>query len=148
MRDIIEHLSDPARALASLTQHLTSDGLVVVSVPNVAHLWVRLQLLFGRFEYADRGILDRTHLRFFTRRRLLRLVAECKLEVSALVATPVPLHLLVPERWHGPWLRPLRALSALSARAWKGLFAYQFVALARRRAPTPGTRSAGAWVVP
>ncbi|MBZ5671576.1 MAG: hypothetical protein LAO04_17845, partial [Acidobacteriia bacterium] len=41
-------------------------GTVIVSVPNVAHLWVRLSLLAGRFDYADRGILDRSHLRFFT----------------------------------------------------------------------------------
>jgi len=130
--DILEHLSDPARVLASLTQHLGGDGLVIVSVPNVAHLWVRLQVLLGRFEYADRGILDRTHLRFFTRNSLLRLLAESKLEVIALVPTPVPLPLLVPERWHGPWLRALHALNALGARCWQGLFAYQFVAVARR----------------
>ncbi len=89
-------------------------------------------LLLGRFDYADRGILDRTHLRFFTRESFLRLLGESKLAVVALIPTPVPLPLLVPERWHGAGLRTLHALNALAARCWKSLFAYQFVAVARR----------------
>ena len=52
-----------------------------MSVPNVAHLWVRLSLLLGRFDYADRGILDRTHLRFFTRRTFLAMLTEAGLAV-------------------------------------------------------------------
>lgn len=130
--DILEHLSDPGRILAALTHHLAADGRIIISVPNVAHLWVRLQLLLGRFDYADRGILDRTHVRFFTRQSFLRLLAESKLAVVALIPTPVPLPLLVPERFHGAWLRALHALNALTARCWKSLFAYQFVAVARR----------------
>lgn len=130
--DILEHLSDPARVLGSLNQHLAEGGRVIVSVPNVAHLWVRLLLLFGRFDYRDRGILDRTHLRFFTRRSFLELLAQAKLEVVALTATPAPLPLVVPERLHGPWLRALHALNAFVARGWPALFAYQFVAVARR----------------
>jgi len=130
--DVLEHLSDPARVLSCLTQYLRENGLVIVSVPNVAHLWVRLQLLLGRFDYADRGILDRTHLRFFTRRSFLRFLAETKLTLIRLVATPVPLPLLIPERMHGRWLSAVHALNALTARCWQSLFAYQFVAVARR----------------
>lgn len=134
--DVLEHLSDPARVLASLNHSLREDGIVIVSVPNVAHIWVRLQLLLGRFDYADRGILDRTHLRFFTRRSFLRLLAEAKLALVELMPTPVPLTLLVPDRLHGPWLRALHALNALTARWWPGLFAYQFVAVTHRRGPS------------
>jgi 2-polyprenyl-3-methyl-5-hydroxy-6-metoxy-1,4-benzoquinol methylase len=134
--DVLEHLTDPLAALRALDATLAPGGTVIVSVPNVAHLWVRLCLLAGRFDYADRGILDRTHLRFFTRRTLLALLRSAGLEVSELVATPVPLPLAVPPRWHGAGLRGLHALSARLARAWPGGLAYQLVAVCR-----PGARA-------
>lgn len=131
--DVLEHVSEPVGVLLSLVQQLKGDGMTLISVPNVAHLWVRLGLLLGRFDYADRGILDRTHLTFFTRRSFLRLLAECNLSLVALIPTPVPLPLLVPERLHGRWLSALHALNALGARCWQGGLAYQFVAVARGR---------------
>src|SRR5439155_20250782 len=68
--DVLEHLADPLRVLSELDRNLAPDGFVIVSVPNIAHLYIRLLLLFGRFDYIDRGILDRTHLLFFTARSL------------------------------------------------------------------------------
>ncbi len=129
--DVLEHLKDPLRVFLTLNRLLSPGGTIIVSVPNVAHLWVRLQLLLGRFEYADQGILDRTHLRFFTLGSFRRFLAEAKLTVVELVATPVPLPLLIPERYHGRWLRALHALNAALAGARKTLFGYQFVAVAR-----------------
>src|SRR4029453_7112221 len=70
--DVLEHLSDPLPVLVALNRTLAAGGRVLVSVPTVAHLWVRLSLLLGRWDYGDRGILDRTHLRFFTRRSFVR----------------------------------------------------------------------------
>jgi 2-polyprenyl-3-methyl-5-hydroxy-6-metoxy-1,4-benzoquinol methylase len=132
--DVLEHLSDPRAALLALDQTLAPGGTVIVSVPNVAHLWVRLSLLIGRFDYADRGILDRTHLRFFTRRTLVAFLREAGLTVGELTVTPVPLPLVVPERWHGAWLRGLHGWSARAARGWPGGLAYQFVAVCRAAA--------------
>lgn len=129
--DVLEHLSDPTTVLRALDQTLAPGGAVIVSVPNVAHLWVRLSLLAGRFDYADRGILDRTHLRFFTRRTLLELLRSAGLRVDELAVTPVPLPLVVPPRWHGRVLAGVHALSAGAARAWPGGLAYQFVAICR-----------------
>lgn len=131
--DVLEHLSDPKATLRALDQTLAPGGTVIVSVPNVAHLWVRLSLLAGRFDYADRGILDRTHLRFFTRRTLLELLRSAGLRVVELAVTPVPLPLVVPPRWHGRWLPRVHALSAGAARGWPGGLAYQFVAVCRAR---------------
>jgi 2-polyprenyl-3-methyl-5-hydroxy-6-metoxy-1,4-benzoquinol methylase len=130
--DVLEHLSDPRAALVALNRTLAPGGTVVVSVPNVAHLWVRLSLGLGRVDYADRGILDRTHLRFFTRRTFVAFLRDAGLTVAELRATPVPLPLVVPPRWHGGWLRGLHGLSALAARAWPRGLAYQFVAVCRR----------------
>jgi 2-polyprenyl-3-methyl-5-hydroxy-6-metoxy-1,4-benzoquinol methylase len=134
--DVLEHLSEPRATLVALGGTLAPGGTVVVSVPNVAHLWVRLSLLVGRFDYADRGILDRTHLRFFTRRTLVAFLREAGLRVLELAVTPVPLPLVVPSRWHGGWLRGVHSLSARAARAWPGGLAYQFVAVCRRATET------------
>jgi SAM-dependent methyltransferase len=129
--DVLEHLSDPLAVLRPLVRLVADGGVLIASVPNVAHLWVRLQLLAGRFEYAERGILDRTHLRFFTRRSFLDLLGEARLAVEELLVTPVPLPLVVPERLHGRWLDVLHAAGAAAARCWTGGLAYQFVAVCR-----------------
>jgi O-antigen biosynthesis protein len=65
--DVLEHLRDPWRILEETKQLLKPDGYVVVSLPNVAHGAVRLALLQGKFKYEKYGLLDHTHLRFFTR---------------------------------------------------------------------------------
>lgn len=130
--DVLEHLNDPLPVLVALDRALAADGRVIVSVPNVAHLWVRFSLALGRWDYADRGILDRTHLRFFTKRSFAALLHDAGLSVEDLVATPAPLPLVVPRRFHGRALDAVHALSAGAARAWKGGLAYQFVAVCRR----------------
>jgi len=132
--DVLEHLSDPLPALVALNRSLASGGRILVSVPNVAHLWVRLSLLLGRWDYADRGILDRTHVRFFTRRSFTRFLGDAGLDIEELVATPAPLPLVVPTRFHGGVLDAVHGLSAGAARLWKGGLAYQFVAVCRRAA--------------
>ncbi len=135
--DVLEHLADPLTVLRRLLPHLAPGGAVIVSIPNVAHLWVRLGLLAGRFDYADRGILDRTHLRFFTRRTLMALLAEAGLAIERSAATPVPLYHVVPPRFHGRALAAAHGLSAAVARRVPRLLAYQFVVLARAGAPAP-----------
>src|SRR3989441_204616 len=88
--DVLEHLRDPAAALAAMRHALAPDGEVVISIPNVAHLWVRLSLLAGHFDYTERGIFDRTHLRFFTRRTLAALVTGAGLRAARLSTTAPP----------------------------------------------------------
>jgi 2-polyprenyl-3-methyl-5-hydroxy-6-metoxy-1,4-benzoquinol methylase len=130
--DVLEHLSDPLPVLVALDRALAVDGRVIVSVPNVAHLWVRFSLAVGRWNYADRGILDRTHLRFFTKQSLGAVLRDAGLSVEELVATPVPLPLVAPPWLHGRALDAVHALSAGAARVWKGGLGYQFVAVCRR----------------
>jgi len=89
--DTLEHLADPVSVLRQLSTRLTSDGTLIVSVPNVANWAIRLLLLAGRFRYTDRGILDRTHLRFYTRRTLVEMIESAGFRVHSIVGTiPVP----------------------------------------------------------
>jgi 2-polyprenyl-3-methyl-5-hydroxy-6-metoxy-1,4-benzoquinol methylase len=116
--DVLEHISDPVRVLAALSVLLAPGGRLVISVPNVAHWTVRFGLLSGRFDYVETGILDRTHLRFFTRESLL---AAC--EAAGLV---------VEETAFTTNAFPLRKLFSHGARGkaaalFPGLLAYQFV---------------------
>ena len=110
---------------------LTPEGLLLVSLPNIANISVRAGLLLGHFRYTERGILDRTHLRFFTRRTFVAFLRSAGLALDELHVTPVPLPLVVPARWHGACLRGLHRLSARAARIWPGGLAYQFVAVCR-----------------
>ena len=68
--DVVEHLRDPKAFLQKIGKHLNPHGKILMSLPNVANIWVRLNLLFGRFNYSRVGILDETHLRFFHSREL------------------------------------------------------------------------------
>ncbi|MGH7278273.1 MAG: class I SAM-dependent methyltransferase [Candidatus Rokuibacteriota bacterium] len=133
--DVLEHLTEPSRVLAEMGRALAPGGRVVISIPNVAHLWMRLSLLAGRFEYAERGILDRTHLRFFTARTLTAMVTAAGLAIVRRSVTPVPLHHVVTPRWHGACLDAVHAASAVAARALPRLLGYQFVVLAERAKP-------------
>jgi 2-polyprenyl-3-methyl-5-hydroxy-6-metoxy-1,4-benzoquinol methylase len=71
--DVLEHLHEPHRVLERARALLADGGAVVSSVPNVAHISVRLALLAGEFRYRDTGLMDETHRRFFTRASLLDL---------------------------------------------------------------------------
>lgn len=79
--DVLEHLKDPLRALQSLSAFLRPEGYFVVSLPNVAHASVRLALLEGRFAYQELGLLDSTHLRFFTRESMEKMFDEAELAI-------------------------------------------------------------------
>jgi len=71
--DVLEHFSNPASALEEVKAIINDDGAIVASVPNVSHITVRAMLLEGRWEYNDLGIMDRTHLQFFTEETLVEL---------------------------------------------------------------------------
>ena len=74
--DVLEHLKDPLRALERFKHFLNPGGHVVASIPNIAHGSVRLALLQGRFRYRPLGLLDNTHLRFFTRESVEEMFEE------------------------------------------------------------------------
>ena len=130
--DVLEHLPRPEDLLARIRSWLRPGGTLLVSVPNVANVTVRAALLLGRFPYAERGILDRTHLRFYTRRTARRLVEDGGFRVHRVAATAMPYELALPALGRAPFAAPVRGFASATARLWPTLFGYQIVIEAER----------------
>jgi len=114
---IIEHLKDPWRSLTSWKKFLKKDGFLIISTSNVAHWSIRLSLLMGKFDYREYGILDNTHLRFFTTETFKKLVADCGYKIEYFSIDPVG--------------GGLPRISKVLSKLWPNLFAYQMLIKAK-----------------
>jgi predicted TPR repeat methyltransferase len=133
LADVVEHLRRPDEVLRLARQSLSSEGLLFLSVPNIANITVRIGLLFGIFRYRDRGILDSTHLRFYTRRTICDEIERAGFDLVALRGSSVPIRLIVGRLLPEPVLRLGERFLAVITRAWKALLAYQIILVARPR---------------
>jgi 2-polyprenyl-3-methyl-5-hydroxy-6-metoxy-1,4-benzoquinol methylase len=129
--DVLEHMSAPDAALKKLAERQPAGCRFVISVPNIANVWVRLHLLMGRFDYTDRGILDRTHLRFFTRKTIRALVTDAGLDVLSIQVTPIPLE-LVSSFFSSSFGRLFHAAFAGLTSLLPTLLGYQFIVEAKK----------------
>lgn len=80
--DVLEHLVDPVALIESCRGVLATDGQLLVSLPNVAHGSIKINLLANRFDYTSEGLLDQTHLRFYTRTSILELCKKTELTIA------------------------------------------------------------------
>ena len=119
--DVLEHVVDPEKLLKSYTKYLAKNGKMIVSLPNIANIYIRLKLLFGSFNYQERGILDKTHLKFFTLKSAKILVLGAGFEIEEIKATPMPLGEVKSS--YVIFCKPLYCLTLL----WPKLFGYQFI---------------------
>ena len=129
--DVLEHLRSPDQLVRACLVLLRSDGQLIISLPNFANVSIRLMLLFGRFCYAERGILDRTHLRFFTFRSARKMLEDCGLDIVEVKATNIPLELLVPLDPAGGPMRTLNTVLRIATCVFPNLLGYQAVFVAR-----------------
>lgn len=125
--DVVEHLRNPREFLEKTGKLLNKGGKILMSLPNVANIWVRLNLLFGRFNYSRVGILDESHLRFFTLETSKKIARDSGLDVISTSVTPIPLPLILPSTSKGRALSFLHALNWGITRLRKTLFGYQFI---------------------
>jgi 2-polyprenyl-3-methyl-5-hydroxy-6-metoxy-1,4-benzoquinol methylase len=147
--DVLEHLAWPAGVLQRYLRLLKPAGSVIVSLPNVGLWSVRLAHLAGRWEYEETGVLDRTHLRFFTRRSARRLLENAGLREVASTINPGLVRPLVPlakklmtgageSDEHDPaailksrpyrlYLRAVHPLERVIASLWPGMLAFQMI---------------------
>lgn len=110
---VIEHLKDPWGALISWKKFLKKDGYLIITTSNIAHWSIRLQLLMGKFNYQEYGILDNTHLHFFTTETFKKLVKDCGYKIEYFSIDPVG--------------GGLPKVSKVLSRFWPNLFAYQML---------------------
>ncbi len=132
LADVLEHLPDPQSTLRALIAHLAADGVLLVSLPNAVHWSVRAHVAAGRFEYTNRGLLDRGHLRFFTEKSARRLFRDTGLEVARHVTTPVPWENVSRRGQGSRLLRGLELVDLALGKVRPNLFAYQHVFCLKR----------------
>jgi methionine biosynthesis protein MetW len=125
--DVLEHLVDPDVVLRLISERISHQGKVIISLPNVAHLSVRFALFAGRFNYSDRGILDRTHLHFYTRKSIMALCKSNGLTINSWTVTPAPVEEVLPIMHKYIALRWILNIGDKLASLWKSGLAYQFV---------------------
>jgi len=130
--DVLEHLKDPKTTLIGIKHLLKDDGEVIASFPNVANWRIRLSLLFGRFDYADVGIMDRTHLRFFTIKTIKDLFNESGYDIKNIGFT-FGISNVVTRSMPGATRSFIRDGIKKLLRNFPGLFAYQFMITAVKR---------------
>ncbi len=154
--DILEHLRDPWSVLAKFRKCLAEHGRVVVSVPNIATWNIRLGLLSGKFHYTKTGLMDETHIRFFTSKTARQLVLKAGYRIINFDVTPNVSYAFIDlirtlfgsnkgadhysvnkkildsksYRFYKTIVLPVEMVIA---RLWKGMFARQFVIIAVKR---------------
>jgi glycosyltransferase involved in cell wall biosynthesis len=126
LADVLEDLQDPRAILRDAVAHLAPGGQVLVSLANAVHWSVRAQMAAGKFEYTNRGILDRGHLRFYTQRTAERLFAEAGLKVRHHQTVPVPWERVVPKAL-SKVATALERFDYLLSQTSPNLFAYQHI---------------------
>lgn len=130
--DILEHLRRPEQLLRDIKGVLAPGGELIASVPNSGNIWFRLNILFGRFPQDDKGLFDRTHLRFYMWKGWVGLFRSAGFELADVGVSAIPVSLVVPpDRSDAAPVRALESVCYGMARAYKTLFAYQFIVVAR-----------------
>lgn len=122
--DVLEHLVDPYVLLENLKQVMGANSEVFVSLPNVGHWYPRFTIFLGRFPYSERGIFDRTHVRFLTRSTAVELCLFSGLEIKKISSTITPWELIVKNLFIS---RFLTRLESLFSKILPRMFSYQFV---------------------
>lgn len=145
--DVLEHLLQPHLAVEYFKKYLSKGGAVIISVPNISNWTVRIKLLFGIFTYTETGILDKTHVHFYTLKTIKKFAEECGLDIEKISVNPnfIRSFLNLKRKFfavtnrvgsdedilksdsYRRYIKYILPIENVIAGVWKGLFAYQFV---------------------
>ena len=127
--DVLEHLHNPELILKKTKAFMRSTSKIIISVPNIANISTRIGLLFGKFNYTERGILDKTHLRFFTQKSLLEMIDECDFSLIEKRITPIPIELFFPNWVPLAISRSSQQILFFLTKIFPKLLGYQFIVI-------------------
>ncbi len=126
LADVLEHLREPLMVLKKLKKYLSNSGIIVASIPNIRYYRVIDMLVEGYWRYEDYGILDRTHLRFFTLKEIEKLFDDADLEITGLSYNIDPSYESIsPQTRHISFGRI--SIRDLSPEELKDLFVFQYI---------------------
>ena len=129
--DVLEHLIHPENLLAETRETLNRHGKLIVSVPNVANITVRLMLLLGKFDYTERGLLDRTHVRFYTRKTARAMLEQAGYRIVAQRMAVVPIELALGLSPKAVFFKILNRVAGALTALMPTLFGYQIILVAQ-----------------
>lgn len=126
---VLDEIVDPERLLTEIRERVQPHGTVIVVVSNFAHWYPRVRTAAGRFDYDRQGILDRSHIRFFTRRSFERLARHTRFTVRRRSASGIPFEMFAPPRSRSGAraLRTAELVDRVGAETWPSLFGFELV---------------------
>lgn len=130
--DVIEHIKNPEKFLSTLGEKMSNfpKQKLIISTPNVANVFIRTMLLFGNFNYGQRGILDKTHTRLFTLSSFKKLIIDQNFEIEKIFSIPPPFPLVIKNKFFGNFLLNIfKFFNKIKRR----LFAFQFLMIIKSK---------------
>ena len=140
--DVLEHLVEPETILRTMRRLLADDGTIVVSLPNVRFWGVINNLVEGAWTYTDEGILDRTHLRFFTLQEATKMLEDAGYEIISRSANVSAEYSRTKLGADGTFSFGRVTLTGLSADEFKDLFVFQHIITASKKSDDPLAKAA------
>ncbi len=131
LADVLEHLNDPLSALKKLKKFVSASGTIVASIPNIRYWGIINMLIEGHWKYGDYGILDKTHLRFFTKKEIEKLFADAGFEITDINANIDPVYYKLNDTSSGEIAFGKVLLKGLTIDEVKDLFVIQYLIRAR-----------------
>src|SRR3990170_2409074 len=130
--DVLEHLKEPLITLRRFNRYLADSGTIIASIPNVRYYGVINMLVEGEWKYQDYGILDKTHLRFFTKTDIDVLFTEAGFEITGIAANIDPVYTSLNDPLSGEISFGRVSLKGLSHEELKDLFVIQYLVKAEK----------------
>jgi glycosyltransferase involved in cell wall biosynthesis/2-polyprenyl-3-methyl-5-hydroxy-6-metoxy-1,4-benzoquinol methylase len=135
LADVLEHLKDPLSLLKKLSKYVSDSGIIVASIPNIRYWGVINMLIEGHWKYEDYGILDKTHLRFFTKKEIEKLFTAAGFDITDINANIDPVYYKFNNASPGELSFGRVLLKDLSSDDIKDLFVIQYLIRARKGKP-------------